>query len=220
MIAFGQDRQIILANVIIFGLAVFSIIASLNPHWGLWGLDIVSALPLWIRIVLVLALLVAILPPVSERMGEAIEKGISTVSERSFRISYLIFMILAFCLFIMFSSRNYLQGDGYNVMGHLIEGYIFSPTEPLDYLTHFALAKALGGGEQAVLHSYQICAYLAGLIFLYGIFLILRKKEDIIIALAIASAFAGNAVFLWVCRKLYIQVCIDASIYFFRRARS
>ncbi|HBC46247.1 MAG TPA: hypothetical protein DCZ43_04305, partial [candidate division Zixibacteria bacterium] len=170
-------------------LALISVIASLNPQWGLWGLDLSGALPLPLRILILIALIVAILPPVSRKFGQALETSIAKMPDSSFKIYYSILVILAIGLFILFSTRNYLQGDGYNVMGHLIGGYVFSPTEPLDYLLHFALAKALGGGEQAVLRSYQICAYLAGAIFLGGIFLFLRKKQDIIIAVVIAMAF-------------------------------
>jgi tetratricopeptide (TPR) repeat protein len=74
-------------------------------------------------------------------------------------------------------------------MGHLIGGYLFSPTEPLDYLLHYVVAKMFGGGETAVLRAYQACSYFAGAIFLAVIYLHFREKSRVFVAASIAASF-------------------------------
>ena len=176
-------------NMAIAVLAGLSIICASNLSWGFWGLDLSSSLPFWLRLFLLSAIILFAIPPMANRTGPLIEQVLSLISNTGFTLLYFSGLLLALFVFIYLSTNNYFQGDGYNVMGHLIGGHLFSPTEPLDYLVHFAVSALLGGGEIGVLRSYQICSYLAGAVFITGIFFYFRNKREIIIAISIAGAF-------------------------------
>lgn len=183
------ETKLPVLKLIVLSLAILSVLTSFNPQWGIWGLDSSIALPAAMRIVLALSILVAIVPLVSDFLDRSLEAALDSLSESNFRLAYLIFSAALIGLFVLFTSRNQLQGDGYNVMGHLIGGYIFSPTEPLDYLLHFAVAKPLGGDEAAVLRSYQLCSYVAGALFLAAVYIMFHKGRDVFVAISLAAAF-------------------------------
>jgi hypothetical protein len=190
------NAAIFAARFAIAGLALLSVMASFNPQWGLWGVDSSVVWPTWFRVVLVAAIAVFIVPPAASFAERHLERGVGNLSYSNFRMLYIVFAAAMVGLFIAYTSRNQFQGDGYNVMGHLIGGYVFSPTEPLDYLLHSAVAKAFGGGEVGVLRSYQFCAYLAGLAFLTAIYLFMRERKDIILGAILAAAF-GTMLFFF-----------------------
>jgi Flp pilus assembly protein TadD len=181
--------HIIFVNIAIFTLALLSVIFSFNPEWGFWGIDTPRSYPVWIRLALLLLLSLSIIPLISSKLSKIIFYLNQQLKRKQQVISALIISISAAILFILFSSRNFLLGDGYNILGNITNGQSISPTEPLEYLFHQFLYILTGKGNALI--TYRISSLLAGLAFIFGIVLITRNTRNLLPALAISVNFAA-----------------------------
>lgn len=156
-------RRDLASRVVIFLLALSSVIASLNAHWGLWGIDSSRAFPPWVRISVLLILSVGLFPPISFSISESLHRIFGSVPKRNYTAIYLAITGLALALFIGLSSRNSLLGDGFNILGNVAGGMTFSPTEPMEYAFHRLAYLSIGGKDPRL--AFRISSYLAEFFF-------------------------------------------------------
>jgi tetratricopeptide (TPR) repeat protein len=185
----GTFRDILKINLTISGLGLFSLLASLNPGWYLWGLDYIRIFPLWIRLSLIAALIFTAIPQISVALGKKLSDLTDVISIRSITVFYILFIVIMAALFIIFSSQNLLLGDGYNLLGNIKANMAISTLQPLDYMLHHFVYYILGGGEKAAYWSYVLCSYFAGILFFIGFFRFIENKNDLIPVVVIVLAF-------------------------------
>jgi tetratricopeptide (TPR) repeat protein len=178
-------------NIGILLLALLSLAASFNPHWHIWGVDSFRALPVILRFILMGLLIVSIIPSVSKKLGNAIYERLKSLTDKKAVGLYLFICLFLLAFFVAFSSRNHLLGDGYSLAGNIAGGQYFSPTEPLEYLWHYGAFRLVGGGDAGALLTFALCAYLAGAIFLIGLFFFIENKRHLLLALTFISTFAA-----------------------------
>ena len=186
-------RRDLASRVVIFLLALSSVIASLNAHWGLWGIDSSRAFPPWVRISVLLILSVGLFPPISFSISESLHRIFGSVPKRNYTAIYLAITGLALALFIGLSSRNSLLGDGFNILGNVAGGMTFSPTEPMEYAFHRLAYLSIGGKDPRL--AFRISSYLAGVLFLWTLYYFIEDKRRIFPALALAANFAAMQFF-------------------------
>ena len=183
-----------IALILLF-LLLFPLFFSFFPQWHWWGIDTAKSFPVWLRVALASLFILSLAPKISNQLG----RWIASISNSADKWkSYLIYWFLCavlFSLFILFSEKNYLLGDGYNVIGNIASGGSFSPTEPLDYLWHHWIFSLTSGGENGAIFSYRISSYLAGLIFLTALFFYLREKGRLLVGLTMAFCFGASQFF-------------------------
>jgi hypothetical protein len=88
----------------------------------------------------------------------------------------------------LFPSQNHILGDGFIVANKVVDGLWFSPLEPLEYLLHQTLYQFIGGGEAGAMVVYRVSAYLAGALFLAGVFYFAPKRHRLF-ALVVGLTF-------------------------------
>jgi len=168
-----------------------SIIFSFFPQWHWWGIDTAKSFPLWLRFALAIAFFTALLPGVSASLGS----GIRSISEYDSKWKlYLVYWVICSVLlaaFVVYSERNYLLGDGFNVIGNIASGKSFSATEPLDYLWHHWIFSITSGGTAGAILSYRLSTYLAGMILFAALFFYYKKRGNTLMGLAVAICFGA-----------------------------
>ncbi len=178
-------------KVILLLLILVSLIFSFFPQWHWWGIDTAKSFPISLRISLAVIFILALVPGISNRLG----RGIEVISGRGNGWkSYLMYGILCAVLVILFASlseRNFLLGDGYNVIGNIASGESFSATEPLDYFWHHLIYSITAGGKEGAIISYRLSSYFAGCIFLVALIIYSREKRTFLIGLALAVCFGA-----------------------------
>ncbi len=180
----------IIFNAILAGLGLLSLVVSFNPQWHLWGLDYVSYLPVWLRFILAAGLAAFCIPAFSRTVGDRLFRIKSAFAGPPEMITYAVIAGAIILLFVSFSSKNHILGDGYVIQGTIAQGKYFSPTEPLDYLFHHLIFKLMGtGGERGAHLSYLLTSYLCGAAYLLILFILLRKKAGFIFSLAVSFCF-------------------------------
>lgn len=102
----------------------------------------------------------------------------------------VIFMVIA-ALFIvgmiLLPSENHLMGDG---ITHLNSSQrIFSPTEPLDVFLHYLVGQIFG----SMLASYRVIAFVAGLFYILGLYLLAGLGNTVVEKGIIVSSFLAMA---------------------------
>jgi hypothetical protein len=185
----GGDKTLAV-NAILAGLGLLSLIASFNLPWHLWGADYVFYFPLWIRVVLVVALAAFCIPWLYKRAGDQLSRLKTAIIGPPEIAVYVVTAGAVILLYILFSSQNHILGDGYVIQGTIAEGRAFSPTEPLDYFMHHLVFMLIGGGTKGAYYSYIITSYLSGTAFLLILFLFTRKRAGFIFSIAVAFCFA------------------------------
>jgi hypothetical protein len=180
-------------NIILTSLGIFSLIASFYPHL-FWGLGYTSFFPLWLRLFLVGGLALFCIPPLSRAVAADLSRLESSISEVQKTTVYILIFAGLIALFIIFSSRNHILGDGYVIQGTIQRGLAYSATEPLEYFLHSLIVRIIGSGQGAYL-SYAITSYISGAAFLIIIYLFLKDQTGPIFALVIAFTFANMQFF-------------------------
>ena len=171
-------------------LAAVSVAFSFVPNWHIWGLDTPKTFPVWLRFAFLALLLALAIPKVNTRVGKSLSNLLKSSSKTNLTLIYLIFSLLLTVLFVIFSSKDHFLGDGFTILANVKGGQYFQPTEPLDYFIHQILFKLFGGYEQAVYRSYSITSYACGVVFLLGLFLFIKNRAHLILALGVVSCFA------------------------------
>jgi hypothetical protein len=178
-------------KIVLLALFIIPMILSFFPHRYWWGLALAGAFPIWLRLVLSALFILSFAPGISDRLARWTERALN---ENDRAKSIAIFSLLSICmlaLFVIFPEKNYLLGDGYNILGNIESGHKFSPTEPLDYLLHHRLYSLTSGGREGAVFAYALSSYLAGMIFLAGLFIYVKNKSFLIPALALALGFGA-----------------------------
>lgn len=88
---------------------------------------------------------------------------------------------------LLLPSENHLLGDGLTQLGNT--GRWFAPTEPLDILLHQLVAQLTG----SMLWSYRLIAWVGGVFYLSGVFLMSRLGESPLEKGVIAFSFLATA---------------------------
>ncbi|MFH2054873.1 MAG: hypothetical protein ABIJ61_02835 [bacterium] len=88
---------------------------------------------------------------------------------------------------ILLPSKNHLLGDGLSHLGNV--GRWFSPTEPLDIFLHQLVGQLTG----SLLLSYHLIAGLAGLFYLFGLYLMSRLGDSPLERWVIIFSFLATA---------------------------
>ena len=185
----NNPHDVFKINAVIVVLGLMSLLASFCPGWHLWGLDYIKAFPIWLRTLLILLLIVTSLPRISMILGQKLSYIGELPSPKIRLFVFLSFLAVMAGLFIAFSSKNLLLGDGYNLLGNLKAGKTISPLQPLDDLLHRVIYIILGKGDGAGYWSYAICSYIAGVLLFFGISKYTDNKSNLMPALAIPLIF-------------------------------
>ncbi|HBC45682.1 MAG TPA: hypothetical protein DCZ43_01410, partial [candidate division Zixibacteria bacterium] len=189
----ARSDDFIAINIILASFGIISLISSFEPRF-LWGLNHVGYFPLWQRLALTGALIAFCIPPFARMVSDHLSRATITIPRPYEIIFYILLFGAMVALFILFSSRNHLLGDGYVIEGTIRKGFTFSPTEPLEYILHWLLFGLIGG-VRGVYFSYAITSYLSGVAFLVIIYIFLKDKVGVVFALAVAFAFANMQFF-------------------------
>lgn len=182
------------ASLALSGLGLLMLLASLNPHWGLWGIDYLAAFPIWLRVALWCTLLIFSIPHFSKKTAKLLSRAFVSVGERLTALLYFTLAAGLVALFMRFSSQNHLLGDGFIIQSTIAEGMRFSPTEPLEYFVHHLVYTAIGGDKGAYL-SYALLSYLMGAVFLLILFRFFKGGPRPFLALAAALSFGAMLFF-------------------------
>ncbi len=103
--------------------------------------------------------------------------------------TYWLLAAVLMLLFIVFTQKNYLLGDGFSAIGNVAAGLKFSPTEPMAYYWYHTIYLLTPGGKEGATLAYTLSAYLAGGLFLVSLFAYLNKRGHLLLALVISLSF-------------------------------
>jgi tetratricopeptide (TPR) repeat protein len=176
-------------NVILAALAILSFFTSFFPEWRLWGLDYISIVPVWFRIIFTFSLVLLAIPAVGRKAGELIAWSISSIGSIQLNALYFFAIGLIFILSFILPSRNHILGDGYTVLGNIASGQASLATEPLEYLLHH-LIIIFTSGENSALNAYVIASHLAFIVFFISLYYFIKDKIDLLLALAVICGFS------------------------------
>lgn len=181
----------LILNVGIGVLAVFCMLVSLAKDSPFWVADSWQAFGLPIRLLGVSLLLVAIVPQIAARLGRRLAATFEGLSQRTTGVALLALMALLLLTLSILTSRNHLLGDGYMLLSDVAARKIYSPTEPLNYLVNSLLSMPFGRSTEAALIGIRIGAGMAGLVFLFGLYLQTQDKRDGFLLLAAVLSFGS-----------------------------
>jgi hypothetical protein len=181
----------LILNVGIGVLAVFCMLVSLAKDSPFWFAHSWHEFSVPIRLFGIGLLLVAIVPPIAFRLGHGLAKALGGLSQRMAGVMLLALMALLLLTLYLLASANHLLGDGYTILSNIATGKIYSPTEPLTYLVNSLLSRPFGQSTEAALIAFRIGAGIAGLAFLFGLYLLIRDKRDGFLLLVAVLGFGS-----------------------------
>ena len=201
-------------SIYLAALGLLTVVASFHPEWRIWGLDYAAFLPVWFRVVLVISLIIWTVPAISERSGRHLTRKFKQASDHTATMIYIFIGAILVGLFLLLSTRNHLLGDGFVIQSTIVQGRVFSPTEPLDYFIHHLLFRFLGGSEKAAYLSYAVTSYAAGVAFLGIIYIYTKRKDALLIVLPVALTFGIMQLFFGYVES-YAIAFVFTVLYFF-----
>lgn len=150
-------------------------------------MDSLRVYPHFVRIGLVVLLAASLVPSLSLRLSDGLAAG--RLSEKRPQLCFLIVAAIFLALCVLLSSRNHLLGDGYTLLQNIRAGHIFSPTEPLSYLSRHLFYLTMPAGENGALWAYRICSYIAGAGFLWALYSTSDDKSLLVVGLPLLLTF-------------------------------
>jgi hypothetical protein len=187
------DHRITITSFILFMLAVFSLLAVMFGKISFWGWSALSRFPLWSWGIAATVMLIFAISPVSAMVGKFLHR-LTYLHPVVPSATYFVLVAVILGATAILPSQNHAMGDGFNILGNIGSGRVTSPIEPLEYFLHLQFRNVLSG-ENAALNSFRISAFVAAIVLSFGLFLILSRKEDSILALAILSTSAVSQFF-------------------------
>jgi len=162
---------------VIFSTCLFLVlihaVASFFPKERLWGLNLLHYMPFFLRWFLIGLGLLILIPKVNRFVSDSLAKLMARIENGLKRINeyykYAVISIVSFLPFWIFSVKTRLLGDGNLRVAEILDGWKFSPTEPLDFYLHAQLSNFLKLDPST---TYAILSCLGGVLFIFFILLL------------------------------------------------
>jgi len=166
------ERRVLIAYYLT--LAAF-FIASFFPEARLWGINWWAYYPLWAKFALLIS--GALVPPMLWRWGAKWSDPQKDISDRAYWLISLGLLIAFGLLFYLLRARTHFLGDGYSLLSVLSSDQAVIKPRNFGAMTlHHYLATVIGDRtEAAVLLSYQITSFTAGMLYIGSLLLAVRR---------------------------------------------
>lgn len=212
----------------IFCAALFILLPLIGPEGRFWGLGHAALVPLWLRILLGLALMALAAPGISAKMAEHIEPVARRAEDLFRRVpgpAWTGTGVVSAVLFWLLRDRNLALGDS----GHLIravtwyvhhEGWHLTFDEALELLLHSAVYRlfAAAGFPGAAEIAFALTSVLAGGLFVIVLLLLCRRLAGTALprlALMLLALSAGYVQLLFGHVENYTVVALLMLCYFY-----
>jgi len=163
--------------------------ASFFPQARLWGINWWAYYPLWVKFALLIS--GALVPLLVSRWGAKWSDPHKDLSDRAYWLISLGLLIVFGLLFYLLRARTHFLGDGYSLLSVLSSDQAVIKPRNFGAMTlHYYLATIIGNrSEAAVLLSYQITSFTAGMLFIGSLLFAVRRllstnRERILYAIA------------------------------------
>ena len=181
-------------------LVLVRALASFFPKERLWGLNLLGYVPPFFRWFLIGFGLLILIPPVNrfaaDRTAELfglMENGLRKIGKY---YKYALIGLASFIPFWIFKIKTYLLGDGNLRVVEILDGWKFSPTEPLDFYLHAQLSPLL---KLNPFTTYAILSCLAGAVFIVLILLLSdligKEKGKKLLIFSVLATMGANQLF-------------------------
>lgn len=162
---------------VIFSTCLFSVlihaVASFFPKERLWRLNLLHYMPFFLRWFLIGLGLLILIPKVNRFVSDSLAKLLAPTENDLKKINkyykYAVISIVSFLPFWIFRVKTRLLGDGNLRVAEILDGWKFSPTEPLDFYLHAQLSNFLKLDPST---TYAILSCLGGVLFVFFILLL------------------------------------------------
>ncbi len=182
-------------NAVLAVIGVLAYALTLSNSWGIWGVDYLVSMPLWLRTVLVAILAALAIPWLGLRFASITEKALKHAARVPRGMLLLAVLIFYAAVGYLFRSYNHALGDGHNLLANIARTDVIRPTEPLEYYLHLLIFRAFFTKLGAAL-AYLVLSLVAGIGFIVIIKIFIKDNIAFIAALAVAAAF-GTAQFFF-----------------------
>jgi len=189
---------------VIFSTCLFLVlihaIASFFPKERLWGLNLLHYMPFFFRWFLIGLGLLILIPKVNRFVSDSLAKLLAPIENGLKKINtyykYAVISIVSFLPFWIFRVKTRLLGDGNLRVAEILDGWKFSPTEPLDFYLHAQLSNFLKLDPST---TYAILSCLGGVLFIFFILLLSdlmgEEGQKKLLVFSILATLGANQLF-------------------------
>jgi len=150
-----------LMSVIIVG---FYIILGFLPESGWWGINHLSFFPPYLKTLMIAIVIAAPLALFMKPIRRYIESSAVDPPRSAHYLQPLFWLVL----FVILRTAVHSLGDGYQRASEIESGWLFQPTETLDFFIHAMLYRVLNlFGTVSAATAMAVTSIIAGVVFVY-----------------------------------------------------
>ncbi len=177
-----KKREII-AGISVFVILALKLVGYFMPSARLWGVNQLAYFSLMFAIAYILGIIALILLITYKDKLPFVEipyRGVKSVFIKLPRwLTSAAGLLIAAVLFYMLRDVTNLLGDGILRLTELANFHYIPSTEPLDCLVHYAAYEyILKQAGYSPLLSFQLLSYLAGLLYIWGVWLLSKQLKE------------------------------------------